>query len=66
MVTTIVVTHRTTLVQHMDKMLVLDAGRVLHYGSVQDVQQALQKAGARAGGGQVVAMPRQVAMPGRA
>ncbi len=63
-VTTIVVTHRTALVQHMDKMLVLDAGRVMQYGTVHDVLQALQHAGARSGGGQVVAMARAVGMPG--
>lgn len=63
-VTTIVVTHRTALVQHMDKMLVLDAGRVVQYGTVHDVLQALQHAGAKSGGGQVVAMARAVGRPG--
>lgn len=63
-VTTIVVTHRTALVQHMDKMLVLDAGRVMQYGTVHDVLQALQHGGAKSGGGQVVAMARAVGMPG--
>jgi ABC-type protease/lipase transport system fused ATPase/permease subunit len=57
-VTVIVVTHRTTLVQHMDKMLVLDAGRVQQYGSVTEVLQAMQKGSQKAGGGQVVVMPR--------
>ncbi len=57
-VTTVVVTHRTSLVQHVDKMLVLEAGRTVQYGSLQEVQQALQKADARAGGAQVVVMPR--------
>lgn len=66
-VTTIMVTHRTTLVQHADKMLVLDAGRVLHYGSVNDVLQAMQQASARPGGGQVVALAaRPVGMAGHA
>ena len=63
-VTTIVVTHRTGLVQHADKLLVLDAGRVMQYGSVPDVLHALQQAGAKSGGGQVVAMPRAMGMPG--
>jgi PrtD family type I secretion system ABC transporter len=65
-VTTIMVTHRTTLVQHADKMLVLDAGRVQHYGSVPDVLQAMQQPGARPGGGQVVVMARPAGMPAHA
>jgi len=56
-VTVIVITHRSTLVQHMDKMLVLDAGRVQHFGTVAEVMQAMQPGQGRAGG-QVVAMPR--------
>jgi len=63
-VTTVVVTHRTTLVQHMDKMLVLDAGRVQHFGTVSEVMQALPHPGQKAAGGQVVVMPRHVGMPG--
>lgn len=59
-VTVIVVTHRTTLVQHVDKMLVIEGGRAQHYGPTADVMRALQQAGAPAGGGQVVAMPRPV------
>lgn len=59
-VTVIVVTHRSTLVQHVDKMLVLDAGRVQHYGAVAEVMQAMH----HRGGAQVVAMPR--AAEGRA
>lgn len=57
-VTVIVVTHRSTLVQHMDKMLVLEAGRVQHYGSVAEVRQAMKQPGPHTGGGQVVVMPR--------
>lgn len=57
-VTVIVVTHRTTLVQHLDKMLVLDAGRVQQYGSVAEVMQAMQKSAQKVGGGHVVVMPR--------
>lgn len=56
-VTVVVVTHRSTLVQHMDKMLVIDAGRVQHFGTVAEVMQAMQPGQGRAGA-QVVAMPR--------
>jgi ABC-type protease/lipase transport system fused ATPase/permease subunit len=42
-VTTVVVTHRNTLIQHVDKMLVLDAGRVQHYGPATDVMKAMQQ-----------------------
>ena len=56
-VTVIVITHRSTLVQHMDKMLVLDAGRVQHFGTVAEVMQAMHPGQGRAGA-QVVAMPR--------
>ena len=57
-VTVIVVTHRSTLVQHMDKMLVLEAGRVQQYGTVAEVMQAMKQPGQNTGGGQVVVMPR--------
>lgn len=56
--TVVVVTHRSTLIQHMDKMLVLEAGRVQQYGTVAEVMQAMQQPGQNAGGGQVVVMPR--------
>ncbi len=58
-VTVVVVTHRTTLVQHVDKMLVIEAGRTQHYGSVADVMKAMQaKAqGQPPAGANVVAMP---------
>lgn len=49
-VTVVMVTHRTTLVQHMDKLLVLEAGRVKHFGAAHEVMQAMQ-------GGRVVPMP---------
>jgi ABC-type protease/lipase transport system fused ATPase/permease subunit len=55
-VTVVVVTHRSTLVQHMDKMLVLEGGRVQHYGNVAEVLQAMRQPA----GAQVVAMPRTV------
>lgn len=57
-VTVVVVTHRSTLVQHMDKMLVLEAGRVQQYGTVAEVMQAMKQPGQNTGGGQVVVMPR--------
>lgn len=60
-VTVIVVTHRSTLVQHMDKMLVLEAGRVQQYGAVADVMRALQQNTPQTGSSQVVAMPRVAA-----
>ena len=56
-VTVIVVTHRSTLVQHMDKMLVLEAGRAQHFGTVAEVMLAMQP-GQRRAGAQVVAMAR--------
>lgn len=57
-VTTIVVTHRSTLIQHMDKLLVLDGGRVTQYGKVSEVLQAMRQSDTRVAGGQVVAMAR--------
>jgi PrtD family type I secretion system ABC transporter len=58
-VTVVVVTHRATLIQHVDKMLVLDAGKVQHYGASAEVMRAMQqKAPSSGGGAQVVAMPR--------
>jgi len=61
--TVVVVTHRATLVQHVDKMLVLDAGKVQHYGPSAEVMQAMQQKARQAaqpsgGGAQVVAMSR--------
>jgi len=57
--TVVVVTHRATLIQHVDKMLVLDAGKAQHYGPTAEVMRAMQqKAQPAGGGGTVVAMPR--------
>jgi PrtD family type I secretion system ABC transporter len=61
--TVVVVTHRATLIQHVDKMLVLDAGKAQHYGAAAEVMRAMQQKGQPAaqpagGGAQVVAMPR--------
>jgi PrtD family type I secretion system ABC transporter len=41
-VTVVVVTHRTTLVQHVDKMLVIDGGKPQHYGPVAEVMKEMQ------------------------
>jgi len=60
-VTVVVVTHRTTLIQHMDKMLVLEAGRAQHYGTVAEVMMAMQQPSGGKAGAQVVAMPRTAA-----
>jgi len=57
-VTVIVVTHRSTLVQHVDKLLVLEAGRVQQYGPVAEVMQSIKRAGQGTGSAQVVMMPR--------
>ena len=58
-VTVIVVTHRSTLIQHVDKMLVLDAGKAQHYGTTAEVMRAMQQKAPPAGAGaQVVAMAR--------
>jgi PrtD family type I secretion system ABC transporter len=56
--TVVVVTHRTNLIQHVDKLLVLEAGKTVHYGSTAEVMKALQHGGQT--GAQVVAMPRSV------
>jgi len=57
--TVVVVTHRATLIQHVDKMLVLDAGKAQHYGPTAEVMRAMQqKAQPAGGGGTVVSMPR--------
>lgn len=62
--TVVVVTHRSTLIQHVDKMLVLEAGKVQHYGPAAEVLKAMQQKeqkGQPAGGrAQVVAMQRPV------
>ena len=56
-VTVVVVTHRSALVQHMDKLLVLEAGRVKQYGPVEEVMQTIRRSGQNTGGAQVVMMP---------
>jgi ABC-type protease/lipase transport system fused ATPase/permease subunit len=59
-VTVVMVTHRTTLVQHASSMLVLEAGRVKHFGSLAEVMQAMQPLTARPSA-QVVAMQQPTA-----
>jgi PrtD family type I secretion system ABC transporter len=54
-VTVVIVTHRTTLTQYLDKMLVLEAGKPIHYGTTAEVMKALQTKALAAGA--VVAMP---------
>lgn len=64
-VTVVVVTHRTALVQQVDKLLVIEGGKPLHYGPVAEVLKAMQaKSQAQAqaqpapeGGNKVVTMP---------
>ncbi|MDN3919959.1 type I secretion system permease/ATPase [Roseateles violae] len=41
-VSVVVVTHRSTLVQHVDQILVLEAGKALHYGPSAEVMKAMQ------------------------
>jgi ATP-binding cassette subfamily C exporter for protease/lipase/ATP-binding cassette subfamily C protein EexD len=42
-VTSILVTHRPSLIAHVDKILVLGAGRIQHFGPAQQVLKALQQ-----------------------
>lgn len=51
-VTSIVVTHRPALIAHVDKILVLDAGRVQQFGSASEVRKALQQQAQALIGGQ--------------
>ena len=41
--TVVVVTHRATLIQHVDKILVLDSGKTQHYGPAVEVLKAMQQ-----------------------
>jgi ABC-type glutathione transport system ATPase component len=50
----VVVTHRNTLIQHVDKMLVLEGGRTQHYGPAGEVMKAMQQP---KGAGQPVPAP---------
>jgi PrtD family type I secretion system ABC transporter len=62
-VTVVVVTHRAGLVRHVDRMLVLDAGRMVHCGPREDVLRAMRPASVPGGGGAQVMPLRQ---PGHA
>jgi PrtD family type I secretion system ABC transporter len=42
-VTSIVVTHRPSLIAHVDKILILEAGRVTRFGPAAEVMKAMQK-----------------------
>jgi PrtD family type I secretion system ABC transporter len=57
-VTVVVVTHRSTLIQHVTHMLVLEAGRVQHYGPTAQVLSALDRQTSTAAAGNVVPMSR--------
>ncbi len=54
-VTTVVVTHRSQLLQQVDKLLVLEGGRATQFGPVAEVLRAMQQRSA--------ATPNVVAMP---
>jgi PrtD family type I secretion system ABC transporter len=57
-VTVVVVTHRSTLTQHVDKMLVLEGGKLVHSGPTAEVMRALQHPER---GAKVVAISRPLA-----
>jgi PrtD family type I secretion system ABC transporter len=42
-VTAVIVTHRPSLIAHVDKILLLDGGRVSQYGAAADVMKAMQR-----------------------
>jgi ABC-type protease/lipase transport system fused ATPase/permease subunit len=42
-VTSVVVTHRPSLIAHVDKILVLEAGKVVQFGPAADVLKAMQR-----------------------
>lgn len=42
-VTSVVVTHRPALIAHMDKILMLDAGRIKQFGPAAEVMKAMQR-----------------------
>ena len=42
-VTTVVITHRPSLIAHVDKILMLNAGRVQKFGPTAEVMKALQQ-----------------------
>jgi PrtD family type I secretion system ABC transporter len=42
-VTSVVITHRPSLIAHVDKILILDAGRVQRFGPASEVMKSMQK-----------------------
>jgi ATP-binding cassette subfamily C exporter for protease/lipase/ATP-binding cassette subfamily C protein EexD len=42
-VTSVVVTHRPSLIAHVDKIMILDAGRVQQYGPAAEVMKAMHR-----------------------
>jgi ATP-binding cassette subfamily C exporter for protease/lipase/ATP-binding cassette subfamily C protein EexD len=42
-VTTVIVTHRPSLIAHVDKILVLDTGRVQQFGPAAEVMKVMQR-----------------------
>ena len=42
-VTSVVVTHRPSLIVHVDKILVLEAGRIAQFGPAAEVMKAMQR-----------------------
>ena len=42
-VTSVVVTHRLSLIAHVDKILILEAGRVKQFGPAAEVMKSMQK-----------------------
>lgn len=67
-VTVVVVTHRSTLVQHVDKILVLEGGKTLHYGPGAEVMKAMQAKPGKPQGPEAAspAKPREMMPPAEA
>jgi PrtD family type I secretion system ABC transporter len=62
--TVVVVTHRAHLIQLVDKILVLEAGKIKHFGKAAEVMNAMQEADRAAQArARVVAMPRAPQAP---
>jgi ABC-type protease/lipase transport system fused ATPase/permease subunit len=65
--TVVVVTHRPSLTQHVQKMLFIEGGRQVQFGRTEEVTAALRAAAAQPpGGGQVVPMASRAAQPAAA
>jgi ATP-binding cassette subfamily C exporter for protease/lipase/ATP-binding cassette subfamily C protein EexD len=52
-VTSVVVTHRPSLIAHVDKILVMEAGRIAKFGPAGDVMKALHQPAPGGTGGRV-------------